>query len=92
MNQVIENIALCAGYALAAYTAVLGGAQLIGDLASQKIKSQEELDLIVVEEAEKLGLDKRLVLSKFYRKEDRDYSSIRGARSCIEIILILKGM
>jgi len=84
MNELLENLATYTGIALGSYTALLLGAQAVGDLVSEKIKSQEQLDKIVDEESDKLSLDKRLVVAKFYAVGDKDYSTIRGARCYIE--------
>lgn len=83
VGEIIDSVAIV-GYAIGGYLATLLGAQLIGHLTSQKIRSQEELDKIVEEEADKLGMDKRTLISKFYSTDDKEYSDILGARCFIE--------
>ncbi len=84
MNEILENLATYTGIALGSYTALLAGAQAVEDLASEKIRTQEQLDKIVDEEADKLGLNKRVVVAKFYTVGDKRYHTIRGARSYVE--------
>ena len=83
MNEVLKDLATYTGIALGGYTALLAGAQLI-EVASEKITSQEQLDRIVDEESDKIGIDKRLVVGKFYAAGDKNYHTIRGARCFIE--------
>ena len=80
MSEILQTIAAYAGIALGSYTALMIGAQLIGSLASEKIKSQEHLDKIVEEEAKKLDMDPSLVVGIFYSSDDK---RILGAR-CYE--------
>ena len=80
MNEILENLPTYAGIALGTYTALLFGTQVVQDLATEKITSQEQLDGIVEEEAKKLGMDSRLVVGKFYVVGDKNYDKIRGAR------------
>jgi hypothetical protein len=75
------DLAKYAGYALGAYTALLFGAELVQDAISRRIHSQEELETVVKEEAEQLGMNPNSILSSFYRKENPKYNSIWGA-SC----------
>ena len=82
MNEVLKNLPTYAGVALGTYTALLVGAQVVQDLATEKITSQEQLDEIVEEESKKLGMDSRLVVGKFYGVGDKNYDKIRGARCC----------
>ena len=84
MNEVLENLATYTGIALGSYTALLAGAQAFQDLATEKITSKEQLDKIVDEEAEKLGMDKRTLVAKFYAVGDKNYDRIRGARCFVE--------
>ena len=84
MNEIIENILLCTGIAVGGYTALLAGAQLLESFTSEKIKSQEQLDAIVDEEADKLGLDKRLVVGNFYARDDKNYNTLYGARCYVD--------
>ena len=71
MNEVLENLVTYTGIALGSYTALLAGAQAFQDLATEKITSKEQLDKIVDEEAEKLGMDKRTLVAKFYAVGDK---------------------
>ena len=80
MNEILENLPTYTGIALGAYTALLVGAQVVQDLATEKIKSKEQLDEIVEEESKRLGMDSRLVVGKFYAVGDKDYDRILGAR------------
>jgi hypothetical protein len=74
------DLAKYAGYALGAYTALLFGAELVQDAISRRIHSQEELEIVVKEEAEQLGMNANSIISSFYRKENPKYNSIWGAR------------
>ena len=80
MTEILENLPTYAGIAIGTYSALLFGAQVFQDLASEKITSQEQLDTIVDEEADKLGMDKRTLVGRFYAVGDEDYDKIRGAR------------
>ena len=55
MTEILENLPTYAGIAIATYSALLFGAQVLQDLASEKITSQKQLDTIVDEEA--IGYD-----------------------------------
>ncbi|MBI2665625.1 hypothetical protein HYX12_03325, partial [Candidatus Woesearchaeota archaeon] len=80
MDTILEHLGMYLGIALGSYTILLIGAQAFGSLATQKITSQKQLDQIVDEEAEKLGMDKRTLVGKFYAVDDLGYHTIRGAR------------
>src|SRR3989344_5266237 len=84
MNELVETVAISAGVFLGGYTALLVAAQLIQDFGSEKIKSQKQLDKIANEEADKLGLDKRTLVARFYAVGDKNYASILGARCYVE--------
>jgi len=79
MNEILKNLPAYTGIALGAYTALLFGAQAF-ELVSEKITSQEQLDDVVEEESNKLGMDSRLVVGRFYAVSGKDYDRIRGAR------------
>lgn len=81
MNDILETLVTYAGIAIGSYTALLLGAELIQDLISEKITSKEQLDEIIEEEAENIGLDKRLVVGKLYASDDK---RIFGARCYVE--------
>src|SRR3989338_6920563 len=83
MSEVSE-VASIIGIVLGGYTTLLIGAQTISSLLSEKIQSQEKLERVVDEEADKLGLDKRLIVAKYYSSKDENYDSISGARCYIE--------
>ncbi len=84
MNNKLENLAKYTGIALGSYTVLLAGAQAFQDLASEKITSQDQLDRVGDEEAEKLGMDKRTLVAKFYAVGDENYNRINGARCFVE--------
>src|SRR3989344_5011776 len=79
MNEILKNLPAYTGIALGAYTALLFGAQAF-ELVSEKITSQEQLDDVVEEESNKLGMDSRLVVGRFYAVSGKDYDRIRGVR------------
>lgn len=83
MNEILENLLAYAGIALGSYAALLVGAQAFEDFSSEKITSQKQLEKIVNKEAEELGMDKRLIVSKFYTFGDKNYRKIIGARCYI---------
>ena len=80
MNEILKNLPTYFGMVLGGYTALLFGTQAVALLFSEKINSQEHLDKVVNEEADKLGLDKRTLVGRFYAPDDSNYSSITGAR------------
>ena len=71
------------GQCLVGYATLLFSAQAISSLLSEKIQSQEQLERVVEEEADILGLDKRSLIAKYYSSEDENYDHIFGARCCI---------
>jgi hypothetical protein len=84
VNEILENLVAYTGIALGGYSALLVGMQAFQDLASEKIKSQEQLDKIVDEETGILGMNKRTVVAKFYAIGQEDHKKIRGARCYVE--------
>jgi len=84
MSEVLENIAMYTGAIIGGYSFLLLGAQVVQDLSSEKITSQEHLDRVVNEEADNLGLDKRTLVAKFYDRASGEYDKILGARCFIE--------
>ncbi|MBW3002995.1 hypothetical protein KY337_00395 [Candidatus Woesearchaeota archaeon] len=69
------NIPSIVGYALAAYATLMTSGSIIQNF-SERVNSQEELDKIVDEEAQKLGLDPARIVANLSESPD-----VRGARS-----------
>lgn len=84
MNGIITNIGVYSTCLLGGYAALLTAGQLIENICSKKITSQEQLDEIVDKEADKLGMDKRKVFATYYSKTHPDYKKIQGARSSVQ--------
>jgi hypothetical protein len=84
MKEIISNILTYSAYAFGGYAAVLAAAELMENFFSKKITCQEQLDEIVNKEADKLGMDKRNIVSTYYSKTHPDYKKIRGARSSVQ--------
>lgn len=71
------------GGVVTAYAGFLVGGGLWQNFASESVTSQEQLERIVGEEADKLGLDKSKIIAEFYDKGHKNYGKIRGARSTV---------
>jgi len=84
MDNILEHLAVYTGMALTGYTLALAGAQLVGNLVSEKICSQAHLDQVVEEEARKIGVNQRTLVANFYVRNGPNYNNIRGARSKVD--------
>lgn len=67
----------------AAYVAALVAGGIIQNFGSHRIRSEEELETIVKEEAERLDVDSSILISNWVSKDNPKYSKILGARSTI---------
>ncbi len=81
MNEIVENLAKAAGYSAGAYGILLTGGSVLEALFSHRIRSHEQLDAVLDEEAGKLEGDESSLGAKFYSNRDRGFNKIRGARS-----------
>ncbi len=65
----------------AVYCTSVIGIQIISEIFSQKINTEKQLEEIVKEEAEKIGLDPRSIVSNFVPRGEAYKYDLRGARS-----------
>lgn len=79
----IQDLLLYGSAIPAAYFAALVTGSIIENFGSQRIRSEEELEAVVKEEAEKLGVDNTNLISNWIGKDNSQYSKILGARSAI---------
>ena len=84
MDEMLSNMPEYIAKGIGAYTALLFGVQALSTLFSQRIKSQNDLDSVVNEEAKKLCINPREVLGDFYEKRTQRYKEILGSRCTIE--------
>jgi hypothetical protein len=65
-TETIKTIGWGIPFAFFCYKALLGGLNKISTNNSEKIKSQEDLELILAEEKERLNLNENIIVSKKY--------------------------
>lgn len=84
MNEFQEALAWTVGSFSSIYATIMIGGSLMQSLTSEKINSQEQLDVVVGEEADKLSLERKNLVSKFFAKTDKNYNMNLGHRAGIE--------
>ncbi|MDP3986656.1 MAG: hypothetical protein Q8P81_00325 [Nanoarchaeota archaeon] len=80
----IYDLAFYGASVIGGHITLLTTAQIIENIFSQRITSEDELEKIVAEESEKMNLrDRRLVLPLYIGRDDPDYKNIRGSRCTV---------
>lgn len=88
--EYLQDIAICGSLAIGGYFASLAGLGLVQNFISERIESEEELERVVHEESEKLGINPKSIIANFISKEGEDYQRIRGARATVKGYDIVK--
>ena len=77
------DIAKYSAYAMAGYTTLLFGAEAVQDLLTERIHTEEQLERVVREEANKLELKTDNIISILHKKCEKSYKTLYGPRSSL---------